>query len=50
MTLRTESELNCRILLVEDGLDNQRFMAHILRKAGAEVSVAENGQVAVDSA
>ncbi len=48
MTLRIESKLDCRILLVEDGLDNQRLIAHVLRKAGAEVSTAENGLVAVD--
>jgi CheY-like chemotaxis protein len=37
-------------LLVEDVLDNQRLIGHVLRKAGADVSVAENGQVAVDLA
>ena len=36
-----------RILLVEDGPDNQRLICHILRKAGAIVEVAENGKVAV---
>ena len=50
MTLWIGSKLDCRILLAEDGLDNQRFIAHVLRKAGAGVSVAENGQVAVDLA
>ena len=50
MTLPIGSKLDCRILLVEDCLDNQQFIAHVLRKAGAEVSVAENGQVAVDLA
>jgi len=44
------SRLNCRVLLAEDGPDNQRLIAHILRKAGAEVVVADNGQVAVDLA
>ncbi len=39
---------NCRLLLVEDGPDNQRLIAFLLRKAGAEVIVAENGAVAVD--
>ena len=39
-----------RILLVDDGIDNQRLIAYVLRKAGIEVSVAENGQVAVDLA
>ena len=50
MTLRIGCTLNCRILLVEDGPDNQRLIGHVLRKAGADVSTAENGQVAVDLA
>jgi CheY-like chemotaxis protein len=37
-----------RVLLVEDGRDNQRLIAYILRKAGAEVAIAENGQEAID--
>ena len=37
-----------RILLVEDAFGNQQLIAHVLRNAGAEVSVAENGQIAVD--
>ncbi len=45
-----EGRLNCRVLLAEDGPDNQRLITHILRKAGAEVAVAENGQVALDLA
>ncbi|HRQ71759.1 MAG TPA: ATP-binding protein [Phycisphaerales bacterium] len=36
-----------RILLVEDGPDNQRIIEHHLRRAGAEVAVASNGQVAL---
>jgi PAS domain S-box-containing protein len=39
-----------RILLAEDGLDNQRLISLILQKAGAEVTVAEDGQVALDRA
>jgi signal transduction histidine kinase/ActR/RegA family two-component response regulator len=39
-----------RVLLAEDGMDNQRLLRAILRKAGATVEVAENGQVAVDKA
>jgi CheY-like chemotaxis protein len=38
-----------RILLVEDGPDNQRLITFLLRKAGMEVSVAENGQVAIQA-
>jgi len=42
--------LDCRVLLAEDGPDNQRLIAHLLRKVGADVAVAENGRVAVDMA
>ncbi|MGD0517214.1 MAG: MASE3 domain-containing protein [Thermoguttaceae bacterium] len=42
--------LDSRILLAEDGTDNQRLIAFMLRKAGADVTVAENGLVAVDFA
>lgn len=39
-----------RILLAEDGIDNLRLIRTILQKAGAEVSIAENGRVAVKKA
>jgi signal transduction histidine kinase/ActR/RegA family two-component response regulator len=42
--------LQGRILLAEDGPDNQRLVSAILRKAGAEVTLAENGRKAVDLA
>ncbi len=35
-----------RILLAEDGKDNQRLFSFILDKAGANVDVADNGQIA----
>jgi CheY-like chemotaxis protein len=44
------SLLRGRILLAEDGADNQRLISLILKKAGAEVTVADNGKVALDFA
>ncbi|MEM1354888.1 MAG: ATP-binding protein [Planctomycetota bacterium] len=38
-----------RILLAEDGLDNQRLLKHYLTKAGAQVTVCENGLHAVQA-
>jgi signal transduction histidine kinase/DNA-binding response OmpR family regulator len=41
-------KLNARILFAEDGIDNQRLISAYLRKAGADVTIAPNGKVAVD--
>jgi two-component system, sensor histidine kinase and response regulator len=39
-----------RILLTEDSPDNQRIISLILSKAGFQVTIAENGQIAFDKA
>ncbi|MGE3108610.1 MAG: CHASE domain-containing protein [Phycisphaerales bacterium] len=39
--------LSGRVLLAEDGADNQRLITFHLKKAGASVEVAENGLVAL---
>ena len=46
----TWQKLDCHILLAEDGPDNQRLITFLLHKAGAKVTVAENGQIALDLA
>ncbi len=43
-------QLCCRLLLAEDGPDNQRLISFLLRKRGADVTVVGNGQLAVDCA
>jgi CheY-like chemotaxis protein len=41
---RPPIRLGCRILLAEDGPDNQRLITLLLRKAGALVTVVEDGE------
>ncbi len=40
--------LHGHILLAEDGPDNQRLISHHLTRAGARVTIAENGRIAYD--
>jgi CheY-like chemotaxis protein len=42
--------LSCRVLIAEDGIDNQRLLSFLLRKAGADVEVVGNGQDAMQRA
>jgi signal transduction histidine kinase len=44
----TKCSISGRVLLAEDGLDNQRLLALILRAAGAELTIVDNGRAAVE--
>jgi signal transduction histidine kinase len=43
----TNVHLKSRVLLAEDGPDNQRLISFLLTKAGARVALAENGAIAM---
>jgi len=47
---RRAARLHARILLAEDGPDNQRLIRYLLEKAGASVELAEDGRIAVEKA
>lgn len=38
-----------KVLLVEDAVDNQEIFSHFLAKAGAEVSIVDNGASAIEA-
>ncbi len=44
------SKISARLLLAEDGADNQRLISFVLKKAGAQITVAENGRIAYENA
>ena len=46
----TEIGLNCRVLLAEDNLSNQQLTVLLLQDSGAEVTVVDNGQLAIECA
>ena len=46
----SEFNIGGRVLLAEDGPDNQRLISYMLSKVGVEVVVAENGKIAVEKA
>jgi len=48
VALRATPRLTGRVLLVEDGRDNQLLVRRLLGKAGLETEVCENGQQAVE--
>lgn len=43
-------QLSGRVLVAEDGVDNQKLISFLLRKAGLDVTFANDGKVALDLA
>ena len=46
----TQLKLSGRVLFADDALDNRRLVDHLLRKAGVEAVLVEDGQQAIDTA
>ncbi len=49
-TSMVPQSLQGRVLLAEDSTDNQQLISMYVRKAGAEIVIAENGKIAVNHA
>lgn len=47
---QSEKKAGCRVLLAEDNEDIQRLISDILRQGGLEVTIAHNGQEAIEKA
>ena len=47
---RAPAKLSGRVLVADDGIDNQRLIQRILQVAGIDVEVVDNGEAAVDAA
>ncbi|MFG0252801.1 MAG: PAS domain S-box protein, partial [Phycisphaerales bacterium JB038] len=43
-----DARLSGRVLIAEDGPDNQRLIAHFLSRAGLETEIAANGRIACE--
>jgi len=45
-----ESALEGKVLLAEDNVDNQRLVEHYLARLGVDVTIVDNGELAVETA
>jgi signal transduction histidine kinase/ActR/RegA family two-component response regulator len=41
--------LGVRVLLAEDGIDNQKLIGLLLKRAGVDLTIVDNGQLAIDA-
>jgi CheY-like chemotaxis protein len=48
LRVASDQGVGTRVLLAQDSPDNQALIAHLLRKAGATVAVAPDGQQALE--